>query len=623
MTPSLIGRYEVKKVIGRGGMASVYLAYDPRFERQVAIKVLPSQYLDDPVFRARFQREARTIAALDHPAIVSVYDFGEEGGQPYLVMRLMSGASLADHIAKGALSLEEVLRIVKRLAPALDEVHTKGIIHRDLKPGNILIDQRNEPCLADFGIVKVNEGSSHVSTAGSIVGTPAYMSPEQIQGFPLDGRSDLYSMGAIIFQALSGRLPFEADTAVGLAMKHLTEPVPNILELRPELPPYVQMVIMKAMAKQRGDRYKTAAELVQALETAVQTSAPVTRPQAAADPTVAIPRQQTVVQQPAPVTRMVPQPQPTQQAQPAQPAAPPARPGRSRLWATGLVVLLLLFCCVGGAAAGYTAYQSGSLLTFLATATTQPVAEVTETSPPATATLTTTSKATEAPEGATAVPTTPVPDTPVAATETVAAVPTLRSTSTATPTETPTETPTVTATSTPTTMATSPPASGSGGGLPLTFETFGSWGRGSEANGTFEQSSEQAHGGGRSGKLSYTFGTADNDYVVFLQTNEISGNPTTLEVWVYGDGEGHYLNAWIVDTGGQTWQVPLGRVTHSGWGLMSGQIEVGQSWPWTHISGPNNELVDYPIRFRAFVLDDVANDYVGDGAIYLDDLATR
>jgi hypothetical protein len=123
--------------------------------------------------------------------------------------------------------------------------------------------------------------------------------------------------------------------------------------------------------------------------------------------------------------------------------------------------------------------------------------------------------------------------------------------------------------------------------------------------------------------LSYSFGTADNDYVVFLQTNNISGNPTTLDMWVYGDGAGHYLNVWIVDNEGQTWQVPLGRVTHSGWSLMSGQIAVGQNWPWTHISGPNNEVVDYPIRFRAFVLDDLANDYVGDGVIYLDDLSVR
>jgi hypothetical protein len=450
------------------------------------------------------------------------------------------------------------------------------------------------------------------------------MSPEQIQGFPLDGRSDLYSMGAIIFQTLSGRLPFEADTAVGLAMKHLTEPVPNILELRPELPPYIQMVIMRVMAKQRGERYKTAAELAQALEMAI--AAPMTRPQEPAAPTIAIPRQPTLIQQPAPVTRVAPPPPAT--LAPAKAVAPPAPSGRSRLWLTGALVLLLLVCCVGGSAAGYSAYQSGNLLSFLATATSQPVAEATETSPPPTATNSPTAKATEIIEGATAaplVPTTPAPGTSPEASETAVAAPTLRSTSTATPTETPTTTPSPTPTRTPspTAAATSPPSGGSGGGLPLTFESFGTWGRGSEANGTFEQSSEQAHGGGRSGKLSYSFGTADNDYVVFLQTNNISGNPTTLELWVYGDGAGHYLNVWIVDNEGQTWQVPLGRVTHSGWSLMSGQIAVGQNWPWTHISGPNNEAVDYPIRFRAFVLDDLANDYVGDGVIYLDDLSVR
>lgn len=636
MTPSKIGRYEIKDVIGRGGMATVYLAYDPRFERQVAIKVLPGQYLDDSVFRTRFQREAKIIASVDHPAIVSVYDFGEENNQLYLVMRLMSGASLADHIAKGPLPIAEVSRIVNRLAPALDEVHAKGIVHRDLKPGNILFDQRNEPCLADFGIVKLKEGSA-VSVVGSIIGTPAYMSPEQIQGQPLDGRCDLYSLGAIIFQALSGRLPFEGDTAVGLAMKHLREPVPDILELRPELPPYVQLVITKAMAKQPADRFATAAELGQALERALLSQPTYHTPVNA--PTMIRMRQPTMVPS-APATRAVITP-PTAAPAPPPPArtpppsvhipAPITEPpqqsrSRSQIVATGLLALLLLLCCAAGSVAGYNAYQNGSLFALLGTTTaTVEVAQATDTRPPASPSPTreeATSTTTVIIEGATVAPILPTESAtaaPPQATDTAVAAPTLRSTSTATPTETTTSTPTPQ----PTATATRPPTGGPGSGLPLSFETFGSWSRGNQANGTFEQSSEQAHGGGRSGKLSYAFGTADNDFVVFLQTNAISGEPSSLEVWVYGDGSGHYLNAWIIDNEDETWQVPLGRITHSGWSLMSGQIEVGQDWPWAHISGPENDVVDYPIRFRAFVLDDLANDYVGEGVIYLDDVATH
>jgi serine/threonine protein kinase len=195
------------------------------------------------------------------------------------------------------------------------------------------------------------------------------------------------------------------------------------------------------------------------------------------------------------------------------------------------------------------------------------------------------------------------------------------STPTATRTPTPSRTPTarptvVTPTVTPTRAAVS-----TGRGLPLDFEDIGVWVRGDEPNGTFIQSSEQARSGRFSGKLSYNFPTTGNDYVVFLQTNEIGGTPNALQVWVYGDGSGHFFNAWIIDAGGQTWQVPFGQIFHTGWRQMTGYIVIGQSWPWTHISGPNNGQVDYPIRFRGFVLDDYSDAYVGQGVIYIDDLS--
>jgi hypothetical protein len=197
--------------------------------------------------------------------------------------------------------------------------------------------------------------------------------------------------------------------------------------------------------------------------------------------------------------------------------------------------------------------------------------------------------------------------------------PDLTPTATATRTPTPSRTPTVTPSPTPSLTSTRPAVS-AGGGLPLDFENFGLWVRGDEPNGTFTQSSEQARNGRFSGKLSYNFTTPGNDYVVFMQTNDIPGTPNALQVWVYGDGSGHFFNAWIIDGGGQTWQVPFGQIFHTGWRQMTGYIVVGQPWPWTHISGPNNGQVDYPIRFRAFVLDDYTDTYVGQGVIYIDDL---
>jgi len=259
------GRYEVKSELGRGGMATVYLGWDPRFRREVAIKVLPREFLHDPQFLARFEREAQTIALLDHPAIVPVHDFGEEDGLPYLVMRLMTGGSLATRLKQGPVLIAEASRILNRLAPALDEAHARGVIHRDLKPGNILFDQRGDPYLSDFGIVKLTEGAASFTGSG-LIGTPAYMSPEQVRGEGrIDGRSDIYALGVILFEMLAGKQPYEATTPIGVAFKHVTEPVPRVLDVKPELPLDAQAVIERAMAKAPEDRYQTAGGMASAL----------------------------------------------------------------------------------------------------------------------------------------------------------------------------------------------------------------------------------------------------------------------------------------------------------------------------------------------------------------------
>jgi serine/threonine protein kinase len=263
MLPEKIGHYEIKSELGRGGMATVYHGYDPRFEREVAIKVLPPELLHaDPNFRLRFEREAKIIAQLEHPSIVPVYDVGEDNHQPYFVMRYMRGGSLSDRIKAGVLSLEDALKILEQIAPGLDEAHAKGIVHRDLKPSNILFDGKGIPYISDFGVAKLVQDSGGGATGSAILGTPAYMAPEQASGNVIDGRADIYALGVMLYEMLTGQQPFHADTPMSLAIKHITEPVPNILEVYPDLPAWVEELISSTMAKNPNDRFQTAQEMV-------------------------------------------------------------------------------------------------------------------------------------------------------------------------------------------------------------------------------------------------------------------------------------------------------------------------------------------------------------------------
>ena len=265
--PAENSRYEIRGLIGKGGMAEVYRAYDPRFQREVAVKMLPADFLRDSQFRKRFEQEAMVIARLEHPAIVPVYDFGDENGNLFLVMRLMQGGSLQDRVDGNPVAVPETARLLNRLAPALDAVHSKGIVHRDLKPGNILFDEWDEPYLTDFGIVKIMEDSEPAMTkTGGILGTPAYMSPEQVQGEKLDGRSDIYALGVILYELLTGAQPYHGGTAFSLALKHLSDPVPRILEANQDLPPSMQVIVDHSLAKDREERYPTAQALAAELD---------------------------------------------------------------------------------------------------------------------------------------------------------------------------------------------------------------------------------------------------------------------------------------------------------------------------------------------------------------------
>jgi len=267
MIPEKIGRYEIKSELGRGGFATVYRAYDPLFEREVAIKILPPELLHaDPQFRLRFDREAKIIAQLEHPSIVPVYDVGG-GEQPYFVMRYMGGGSLSERIKDHPFSIEEAVKVLDAIAPGLDEAHAKGIVHRDLKPANILFTDKNVPLISDFGIAKFSQGEASGNMTGSaIIGTPAYMAPEQASGDNVDGRVDIYALGVILYEMLIGIQPYKADTPLGLALKHITEPIPHILEANPNLPVWMEKVISTAMAKDRDDRFATAVEMIETIK---------------------------------------------------------------------------------------------------------------------------------------------------------------------------------------------------------------------------------------------------------------------------------------------------------------------------------------------------------------------
>ena len=222
----MIGPYRIIEQIGQGGMATVYKAYHAAMDRYVAVKILPRQLAESPEFTGRFRQEARVIAHLEHAHILPVHDYGESEGYTYLVMRYLEAGTLKEKLSGGRLPLAEVDRLFTQLADALDYAHAKGVIHRDLKPSNVLLDARANVFLTDFGIAKLLESDSKYTGTGAMIGTPAYMSPEQAQGMPVDQRTDIYSLGIILYEMVTGRVPFDAETPLAIILKHLNDPLP-------------------------------------------------------------------------------------------------------------------------------------------------------------------------------------------------------------------------------------------------------------------------------------------------------------------------------------------------------------------------------------------------------------
>jgi serine/threonine-protein kinase len=264
LASELLGRYRLEKLIGSGGMGAVYEAWQEGLQRKVAVKVLPPYLAQDTQIKNRFLREVQIAANLEHPHVIPIYDFGEERGFVYVVMRIVSGGSLRRRLEElGMPEVADSLRVLREIGDALGYAHEKGVVHRDIKPGNIIFDERGSSFITDFGIATaLSAGVNAITSSGAVIGTPSYMSPEQWQGETGDQRMDIYSLGVVAYEMLTGRLPFEAESPSAMLFKVLTETAPNPSTLNAELPVNVDGVFDRVLAKNPADRYATAGEFI-------------------------------------------------------------------------------------------------------------------------------------------------------------------------------------------------------------------------------------------------------------------------------------------------------------------------------------------------------------------------
>jgi beta-lactam-binding protein with PASTA domain/tRNA A-37 threonylcarbamoyl transferase component Bud32 len=340
------GRYRIVRKLGSGGMANVYLAEDEELGRRVAIKILNDRYANDELFIERFRREAKSAAALSHPNIVSIYDRGEAEGTYYIAMEVIEGRSLKELImTRGPLPIAQALAYMHEILEALRFAHRHGIIHRDIKPHNILIGERLK--VTDFGIARA--GASQMTEAGSIMGTAQYLSPEQARGAPVTASSDLYSAGIVLFEMLTGKVPFNGDSAIEIAMKHLNEIPKPPSKIRPEIPDELDQVVLRALAKNPEDRYQSAEEFSEdlhrveaGLPLAPETSEAATALLTGVTAPLAGDGGSTQVLSETAATRHIPPPQTPRRPPPYTPGYYEEPPPKRRRWLPWLVVALLL-----------------------------------------------------------------------------------------------------------------------------------------------------------------------------------------------------------------------------------------------------------------------------------------
>lgn len=389
-----LGPYQILAKQGGGGMATVYKGYDPGMDRSVALKVLSPILAEDPNFQGRFDQEARTVANLEHPHILQIFEYGNQDQYSYIVMPLITAGTLADRIREKSVNLLHTVKIIDQLASALDYAHSKNVIHRDLKPSNVLVNKAGNCYLTDFGIAKLREGTAHFTRTGDILGTPSYMSPEQGRGGTVDWRSDVYSLGVILYECVTGSVPFEAETPIATVMQHIDSPLPSPKLYNPHLSDAIVLVIGKALVKSPDARFQSAGELAKALQTAVT------------NPELIL----TTLGADADVEALYKAG--NRDAHPPPPPVPPKPSGCSRwAWLAGL--LAVLFIAIAGVTIVAGAF-GGEVIGFLGTETSTPVpATDTPETPPPTETPTPTVTSEPLPPTETPTPTAP-PITPTA-----------------------------------------------------------------------------------------------------------------------------------------------------------------------------------------------------------------
>ena len=606
---STIGPYPYRIIrrigVGRGGMAVIYLATlgddvddpDPMDLVVIKLSLVQKRAEHNDFFARAHSNEVEILRHLDHPGVVRLYriwgaDMGtrpiytaraEVPGRPWFsVLEYLGGGSLDDLIkSHKALDLDLALYIAHAVAKTLAYIHQNGYVHLDLKPDNVLfrrpLDQGPvEPVLVDFGVARP------VGRGGLEGGTLKWLPPERVRRM-IDERGghppvlphpsmDVYALGSVLYTMLVGRPPFTTRRRRALAKAILRRTPQPPADVRPDLPAEVNDVVMAMLAKAPDDR-PTTEEVMATLRQLAPRRLPVPLPKAKSLRKVWAKDKSTQL---LTGTRAK--------------GGQHSTRGRRPKWASGLLATALALL----AASSITAWAFQAGLVRVRTA-----AENTS--------MATLSQGEAALPGTNASPS-PSPTPRPTARPTSTPVPVSADTA-AGPPDTPTPRPTATPSPTPA----GPPNT-------IDFENMGTWRRTGRSRGTFRQSANRAHQGTYSGQLVYAFSSSGDDFVVFLQERWLKGRPNAVRAWVYGDGRGHFLNVWIRDKAGQVWQVPLGRVTHTGWKEMVGRIDVNQDWPWTHVSGPNNGRVDYPIRFAGLMLDDFPDTFQGGGLIYIDDL---
>lgn len=327
--PSWIGyrlsdRYLIEALLGQGGMSAVYKATDPNLKRSVAIKLIHSHISQDAGFLRRFTDEAATVARLSHPNIIQVYDFNKDQESYYMVLEMINGVTLQDELerlqASGeTMNYQRVIQVISEISDAVQYAHDRGLLHRDIKPANVMLREDGRAVLMDFGIAKIMGGTNLTGT-GAIIGTVQYIAPEVVEGNEPDQRVDVYAIGVMLYEMLSGEKPYDADSALAVLLKHVNQPVPNLLDVVPSAPPQLAAIVEKAMVKDPDNRYQSARELAEALRTADLTSDV---------PTTPIPHTEVVQvrpKEPMPRTEQLEVPKPQAPAAPATPIASPTPP---------------------------------------------------------------------------------------------------------------------------------------------------------------------------------------------------------------------------------------------------------------------------------------------------------